>query len=62
MKALVYNGARDVSISEVPDAQIEHPTDVVIQLTTTNICGSDLHMSGTRTSARSSPSATRSRT
>jgi threonine dehydrogenase-like Zn-dependent dehydrogenase len=49
MKALVYNGARDVSISDVPDATIEHPTDVVIQLTTTNICGSDLHMYEGRT-------------
>lgn len=49
MKALVYNGARDVSVSEVPDATIEHPKDVVIKLTTTNICGSDLHMFEGRT-------------
>jgi glutathione-independent formaldehyde dehydrogenase len=49
MKALVYNGARDVSIDEVPDAEIELPTDVVIKLTTTNICGSDLHMYEGRT-------------
>ncbi|MDE9365413.1 glutathione-independent formaldehyde dehydrogenase [Luteipulveratus sp. YIM 133132] len=44
MRALVYNGARDVSVKEVPDATIEDPTDAVIRITTTNICGSDLHM------------------
>lgn len=49
MKALVYNGARDVSVSDVDDAKIESPTDVVIKLTTTNICGSDLHMYEGRT-------------
>ena len=49
MKALVYNGARDVSIDEVPDSKIEQPTDVVIKLTTANICGSDLHMYEGRT-------------
>ena len=49
MKALVYNGARDVSVSEVPDSKIEHPKDAVIKLTATNICGSDLHMFEGRT-------------
>ena len=49
MKALIYNGPRDVSVQEVPDAKIEQPTDVVIKLTTTNICGSDLHMYEGRT-------------
>jgi glutathione-independent formaldehyde dehydrogenase len=49
MKALVYNGARDVSISEVKDPTIESPTDVIVKLTTTNICGSDLHMYEGRT-------------
>jgi glutathione-independent formaldehyde dehydrogenase len=49
MKALVYNGARDVSISEVDDPTIESPTDVIVKLTTTNICGSDLHMYEGRT-------------
>ena len=50
MKAVVYNGARDVSVSDVPDAQIEKATDVVVRVTTTNICGSDLHMYEGRTS------------
>jgi glutathione-independent formaldehyde dehydrogenase len=44
MKALVYNGPKDVSVSEVPDARIERPTDVLIKITSTNICGSDLHI------------------
>lgn len=49
MKALVYHGARKVSVDSVPDAKLEKLTDVVIQLTTTNICGSDLHMYEGRT-------------
>jgi glutathione-independent formaldehyde dehydrogenase len=49
MHALVYNGPRDVSIKNVPDAKIEHPTDVLVKITTTNICGSDLHMYEGRT-------------
>ncbi|MDJ1134019.1 glutathione-independent formaldehyde dehydrogenase [Streptomyces iconiensis] len=44
MKALVYEGARSVSVKNVPDARIERPTDVLVSVTTTNICGSDLHM------------------
>jgi threonine dehydrogenase-like Zn-dependent dehydrogenase len=44
MKALVYNGPRDVSVSQVPDARIEAPTDVLVKITSTNICGSDLHI------------------
>lgn len=50
MKALVYKGPRDVAISNVPDAKIEKPTDVLVKITTTNICGSDLHMYEGRTS------------
>ncbi len=44
MKALVYHGPRKVSVDTVPDAGLEKMTDVVIKLTSTNICGSDLHM------------------
>ncbi len=50
MKALVYNGPRDVSVKDVPDAKIEQPTDVLVKITSTNICGSDLHMYEGRTS------------
>lgn len=49
MKALVYRGPKEVRIENVPDARIEKPTDVVVQITTTNICGSDLHMYEGRT-------------
>ncbi len=49
MKALVYNGPRDVSVTEVPDPRIERPGDAVVQITRTNICGSDLHMYEGRT-------------
>src|ERR1700712_3064035 len=50
MKAIVYNGPHDVSVQNVPDARIEKPTDVLVRITTTNICGSDLHMYEGRTS------------
>lgn len=50
MKALVYNGPRDVTIKNVPDAKIERPTDALVKITSTNICGSDLHMYEGRTS------------
>lgn len=49
MKALVYHGPKKVSVDKVPDAKIEKHTDVLISLTTTNICGSDLHMYEGRT-------------
>lgn len=49
MKAVTYNGPRDVSVSEVDDARIEIGTDAIVQITSTNICGSDLHMYEGRT-------------
>jgi threonine dehydrogenase-like Zn-dependent dehydrogenase len=49
MRALVYHGPKSVSVDEVPDAKIEKPTDALIKITTTNICGSDLHMYEGRT-------------
>lgn len=49
MKALVYHGPKKVSIDNVPDAKIEKPTDVIVKITSTNICGSDLHMYEGRT-------------
>ncbi|WP_323143649.1 glutathione-independent formaldehyde dehydrogenase [Massilia phyllosphaerae] len=49
MKALVYNGPCDVQVKDMPDAKIEKPTDVLVRITTTNICGSDLHMYEGRT-------------
>ena len=49
MRAVVYNGPHDVTVVDVPDPRIEEPTDVVVRITTTNICGSDLHMYEGRT-------------
>ena len=53
MRALVYNGPKDVSVQDVPDAAVVDPNDVVVRVTTTNICGSDLHMYEGRTSVES---------
>ncbi|MGV9770438.1 zinc-dependent alcohol dehydrogenase [Streptosporangium sp. NPDC003464] len=44
MKALTWHGKRDVRVEEVPDPAIKEPTDAVVKLTTTAICGSDLHL------------------
>ena len=49
MKALVYHGPKKVSVDTVADPTLEKQTDVIIKLTTTNICGSDLHMYEGRT-------------
>ncbi|GAA0401255.1 hypothetical protein GCM10009530_61380 [Microbispora corallina] len=49
MKAVVYKGPRRVAVEEVPDPAIQAPTDAVVRITTTNICGSDLHMYEGRT-------------
>ena len=53
MKALVYNGPHDVSVAHMPDAKIEKATDVLVKITSTNICGSDLHMYEGRTNMES---------
>ena len=44
MKAIAWHGKRDVRVDNVPDPTIQEPTDAVIKITTTNICGSDLHL------------------
>ena len=44
MKAVTWQGKRDVRVETVPDPRIEEPTDAVIRVTSTNICGSDLHL------------------
>ena len=44
MRAVTWQGKRKVSVEEVPDPTIQEPTDAVIRITTTNICGSDLHL------------------
>ena len=44
MKAVVWHGKEDVRVEEVPDPRIEQPTDAVVRITSTAICGSDLHL------------------
>ncbi|GAA1052681.1 MULTISPECIES: zinc-dependent alcohol dehydrogenase [Dietzia] len=44
MKAVTWHGKRDVRVDEVPDPRIEDPTDAIVRITSTNICGSDLHL------------------
>jgi threonine dehydrogenase-like Zn-dependent dehydrogenase len=44
MKAVTWHGKRDVRVDDVPDPVLEHPTDAIIQVTSSGICGSDLHL------------------
>ncbi|WP_394436069.1 alcohol dehydrogenase catalytic domain-containing protein [Streptomyces sp. SGAir0957] len=44
MRALTWQGKRDVRVEEVPDPRIEKPDDIIVQVTSTGICGSDLHL------------------
>src|SRR5690606_8699776 len=44
MRAVVWNGRRDVRVETVPDPTIEAPTDAVVRITSSGICGSDLHL------------------
>ena len=44
MKALVWHGKNDVRVDRVPDPVLREPTDVIVKITATAICGSDLHL------------------
>ncbi|MFE6847231.1 zinc-dependent alcohol dehydrogenase [Streptomyces sp. NPDC057686] len=44
MKAVTWQGRRKIEVATVPDPQIVDPTDAVIKVTTTGLCGSDLHL------------------
>lgn len=44
MKALTWQGKRSVTYTEVPDPRIQEPTDALVRITSTAICGSDLHL------------------
>ena len=44
MRALTWHGKRDVRVDTVPDPTIQDATDVIVQITSTGICGSDLHL------------------
>jgi NADPH:quinone reductase-like Zn-dependent oxidoreductase len=44
MKAVCWNGITDVAVEEVPDPKLINPRDAIVQVTSTAICGSDLHL------------------
>jgi threonine dehydrogenase-like Zn-dependent dehydrogenase len=44
MKAVTWQGRRDVRVENVPDPRIQEPTDAVIRVTSSGLCGSDLHL------------------
>lgn len=44
MKAVTWHGKRDVRVDTVPDPKIQEPTDAIVRITSTGICGSDLHL------------------
>ena len=44
MRALVYHGKRDVRVDTVPDPTIQEPTDAIVRITSSGLCGSDLHL------------------
>ena len=52
MKAVVYKGPFEVAVEDVDDPVIQEPTDVIVKITSTAICGSDLHMYEGRTDAK----------
>ena len=51
MKAVVYKEPFKVAVENVPDPEIKHPNDVIVRITSSCICGSDLHMYEGRTAA-----------
>jgi len=44
MRAVTWQGRRDVRVETVPDPAIEQPTDAIVRVTSSGICGSDLHL------------------
>lgn len=44
MKALTYHGSKDVRVDTVPDPVLQQDDDVILRVTATAICGSDLHL------------------
>ena len=43
MKAVIFKGPMDVAVEDVENPKIEKPTDVIVKLTSSAICGTDLH-------------------
>ena len=44
MKVVTWQGRHDIQVKDVPDPKIQDPRDIILLVTTTAICGSDLHL------------------
>src|SRR4051812_29294004 len=44
MRAVTWHGRADVRVDTVPDPVLQDPTDVIVEITSSGICGSDLHL------------------
>jgi glutathione-independent formaldehyde dehydrogenase len=55
MKAVVYEDVRTLRVQEVPDATLQEPTDALLRITSSVLCGTDLHMYDGRTGATPGP-------
>jgi len=44
VKAVTYQGIKDVKVTDVPDPELQKPDDILVRITSTSICGSDLHL------------------
>src|SRR3954463_3233902 len=44
MRALTWHGKRDVRVDDIPDPKIKEPTDAIVRITSSGLCGSDLHL------------------
>src|SRR4051794_26482472 len=43
MKAVVWHGVGDIRLDDVPEPRIQEPTDAIVRITASAICGTDLH-------------------
>lgn len=53
MRAVLFTGAGGVTVDEVAAPRIQEPTDAVVRVTLTSICGSDLHLLSNKTDRKS---------
>lgn len=44
MQALIYHSSHDVRVDNVPDPILQEPDEIILKVTATAICGSDLHL------------------
>ena len=58
MDAIVYHGVKDVGVEKVPDPRIEKENNIIVKVTSTAICASDLHLIQTEEPAACSGTVT----